>query len=71
MAIARFEYHATNRDLKKFRVEQARAFRAHLASTRNARTGEPLSASTVHSMLAALKGFFAWLLFRIEIDGSP
>lgn len=33
----------------------------HLASTRNARTGEPLSASTVHSTLAALKGFFAWL----------
>jgi integrase len=60
-AIARFEDHAKNRDFKKFHVEQARAFKAHLASARNARTGEPLSASTVHSTLAALKGFFAWL----------
>jgi integrase len=60
-AIDRFEEHAKNRDFKKFHVEQARAFKAHLALTRNARTGEPLSASTVHSTLAALKGFFAWL----------
>ncbi len=57
-AIDRFEDHAKNRDFKKFHVEQARAFKAHLASTRNARTGDPLSASTVHSTLAALKGFF-------------
>ena len=27
----------------------------------NARTGKPLSASTVHAMLAALKAFFVWL----------
>ena len=27
----------------------------------NARTGKPLSASTVHSTLAALKAFFVWL----------
>jgi len=60
-AIDRFEHHAKNRDFKKFHVEQARAFKAHLASTPNARTGGPLSASTVHSTLAALKGFFAWL----------
>jgi site-specific recombinase XerD len=60
-AIARFEDHAKNRDFKKFHVEQARAFKAHLASARSARTGEPLSASTVHSTLAALKSFFAWL----------
>ena len=60
-SIDRFEEHAKNRDFKKFHDEQARAFKAHLALTRNARTGEPLSASTVHSTLAALKGFFAWL----------
>ena len=60
-AIDRFEDHAKNRDFKKFHIEQARAFKAHLASTRNARTGDPLSASTVHSTLAALKGFFGWL----------
>jgi hypothetical protein len=45
-AIDRFEDHAKNRDFKKFHIEQARAFKAHLASTRNARTGDPLSAST-------------------------
>src|SRR5271155_4793926 len=60
-AIDRFEKYSKHRDFKRFHVEQARAFKTHLASTRNARTGEPLSASTVHSTLAALKGFFAWL----------
>ncbi len=60
-AIDRFEGHNRNRDFKKFHVEQARAFKAHLASTRNARTGDPLSASTIHSTLSALKTFFIWL----------
>lgn len=60
-AIDRFEHHANNRDFKKFHVEQARAFKAHLCATRNARTGQPLAASTVHSTLATLKGFFNWL----------
>src|ERR1700722_1542265 len=60
-AIDRFEEYSKRRDFKKFHVEQARAFKAHLAAARNARTGEPLSASTVHSTLAALKAFFGWL----------
>ena len=40
-AIDRFEEYAKHRDFKKFHVEQARAFKAHLAATRNERTGEP------------------------------
>ena len=60
-AIDRFEKYSKHRDFKKFHVEQARAFKTHLAAARNARTGEPLSASTVHSTLAALKAFFVWL----------
>jgi integrase len=60
-AIDRFEEHSRNRDFKKFHVEQARAFKASLIAARNARTGEPLSASTIHSTLAALKAFFVWL----------
>ena len=56
-AIDRFEETSRHRDFKKFHIEQARAFKAHLAAARNARTGEPLSASTVHSTLAALKAF--------------
>jgi integrase len=60
-AIDRFEEHSKHRDFRKFHVEQARAFKAQLMATRNARTGDPLSASTIHSTLAALKAFFAWL----------
>jgi site-specific recombinase XerC len=60
-AIHRYEEHSKNREFGKFHVEQARAFKAHLMTARNARTGAPLSASTIHSTLAALKAFFVWL----------
>ena len=61
-AIDRFEEHSKFRDFKKFHVEQVRAFKAHLRTTRNVRTGEPLSASTIYSTFAALKVSFAnWL----------
>jgi site-specific recombinase XerD len=60
-AIARFEQHSKHRDFKAFHFEQARSFKTHLMAERNARTGKPLSASTVHSTLSALKAFFVWL----------
>jgi integrase/recombinase XerD len=60
-AINRFEGYARHRDFKAFHFEQARGFKRHLAESKNARTGQPLSASTVHSALAALKAFFLWL----------
>ena len=60
-SIARFEDHSKHRDFRKFHIEQARAFKAQLMATCNARTGAPLSASTIHSTLAALKAFFVWL----------
>lgn len=60
-AINRFDEYNRRRDFKAFHFEQARAFKAHLASVRNARTGKLLSASTVHATLAALKAFFVWL----------
>jgi site-specific recombinase XerD len=63
-AIHRFEEYTKHRDFKRFHIEQARGFKAHLGATRNARTGEPLSASTTHSTLAALKAFFSWLAQR-------
>ena len=56
-AIHRFEEYTKHREFKKFHIEQARGFKAHLGGSRNARTGEPLSASTIHSTLAALKAF--------------
>jgi integrase len=60
-AIERFEDHVKRRDFRKFHVEQARNFKAHLISATNARTGKPLSAATLCATLAALKAFFIWL----------
>jgi integrase len=60
-AIARFEEHSKFRDFRKFHIEQARAFKAHLMESKNVRTGKPLSESTVYSTLGALKAFFEWL----------
>src|SRR5450631_1406032 len=73
-AIDRFEQHTKSRDFKNFHVEQARAFKAHLTATPNARTGKPLSASTIHSTLAALRAFFIWLSqkrgYRSQLNAS-
>jgi site-specific recombinase XerC len=60
-AIDRFEEYARSRDFRSFHIEQARAFKTCLMAARNVRTGKPLSASTVHATLAALKAFFIWL----------
>ena len=60
-ALDRFDAFNRYRDFKAFHFEQARAFKANLADARNLRTAKPLSASTIHGMLAALKGFFTWL----------
>jgi site-specific recombinase XerD len=60
-AIDRFEEYIGHRDFRSFHIEQARAFKAHLLEVTNTRTGNLLSASTVHATLAALKVFFVWL----------
>src|SRR5690348_16215838 len=60
-AIERFEEYNKGRAFRSFHIEQARAFKDHLAAATNTRTGKPLSASTVHATLAALKAFFVWL----------
>jgi site-specific recombinase XerD len=60
-AIERFEDYVKRRDFRSFHIEQARGFKAQLVAATNARTGKPLSASTVHSTLAAQKAFFVWL----------
>ncbi len=60
-AIDRFEDYVKRRDFQSFHIEQARGFKAQLVTATNARTGKALSASTVHSTLAALKAFFVWL----------
>jgi len=60
-SLAQFEAYTDRRDFKKFHIEQARGFKRHLAEQANARTGQPLSKSTVHATLGHLKRFFHWL----------
>jgi integrase len=60
-ALERFDEYNRRRDFAKFHIEQARGFKGHLTAQRNARTGKPLSASTIVSTLGMLKAFFIWL----------
>jgi integrase len=65
-ALERFDSYNRYRDLRKFHIEQAQAFKANLAEQRNARNGKPLAASTINSTLGALKAFFVWLADQPE-----
>lgn len=60
-AIARFEEATGHRAFAKFHREQAVAFKRRLGDETNARTGKPLSKSTVDGTLRALREFFLWL----------
>jgi integrase len=60
-ALNRFEAYTRFRSFRAFRIEQAVAFKNHLARQVNARTNELLSKATAYSTLAALKAFFQWL----------
>ena len=60
-AIDSFDEYNRRRGFAKFHIEQARGFKTHLSARRNARTGAPLSASTVNSTLCMVKAFFIWL----------
>jgi integrase len=60
-ALARFEAATGFKDFRKFRREQAKAFKAKLNAETNVRTGKPLARATVHSTLSNLKAFFIWL----------
>jgi len=60
-ALDRFEVYNKHRDFKLFHVEQAMAFKRHLAEQNGQRSGERLSKATLHATLTQLKGFFQWL----------
>ena len=60
-ATLRFESYTKFRDFKSFHIEQAIAFKRHLADQKNHRTGKPLSKSTINATLATLRNFFLWL----------
>lgn len=60
-ALSRFEQSIGHLDFRRFHREQAIAFKRKLDAETNPRTGKPLSRSTVHSTLQALRAFFIWL----------
>ena len=63
-AISRFEEYTKWRDFKAFHFEQAVGFKAHLAKSRNEKTGDALSKATMNSTLCAIKSFFQWLAMQ-------
>ncbi|MFO1414598.1 MAG: hypothetical protein U1F10_11975 [Burkholderiales bacterium] len=60
-ALHGFEADTGFRDFRQFRIEQAVAYRQHVAARRNKKTGRELGKSTVHFQLAHLKRLFQWL----------
>lgn len=60
-AVLRFERSTGYKSLKKFKIEQAIAFKQKLEFYRNARTGKPLSKATIDGTLRAVKAFVLWL----------
>jgi integrase len=60
-ALHRFEKYTNFRDFRKFHIQQAIGFKAHLVKETNARTGAPLSKATLLSTVSAVKTFFRWL----------
>ena len=60
-SLARFEESTGARDFKRFHKAQAVAFKARLAASTNARTGERISKATMVSTMRDLRTFFFWL----------
>jgi integrase len=60
-ALHRFERYTNFRDFRKFHIQQAIGFKAHLVKETNARTGAPLSKATLLTTTSAVKAFFQWL----------
>lgn len=60
-ALFRFEESTRFKPFKKFHVDQAGRFKEHLAKAKNARSGKPLSHSTIDATLRMVKAFFVWL----------
>jgi integrase/recombinase XerC len=60
-ALSRFEEYTRYRSFKAFHVQQAVAFKRHLAEQTGQRSGEKLSKATLHATVTQLKQFFFWL----------
>lgn len=60
-SLSEFEQSTQAKEFRRFHREQALAFKRQLAKAKNARTGQPLSKSTMLSTLRDLREFFFWL----------
>ena len=60
-ALTRFESYTRFRPFSAFHIQQATAFKRHLAEQVSRRTKERLSKATIYHTCAALKAFFHWL----------
>lgn len=60
-ALDRFETYTKRRHFREYRIEQAIAFKRHLANVNGERSGKRLSKATVATTLNALREFFEWL----------
>ena len=60
-AVVQFEESTRFKPFKKFHIDQAIKFKEHLMKSKNARTGKPLSHSTIDATLRTVKAFFHWL----------
>jgi integrase len=60
-ALNRFEVYTKFKDFKRFHINQAKAFKYHLADQKGKLSGKKLSKSTLHTTLTQLKRFFQWL----------
>ena len=60
-SLHRFESYTSFRDFKAFHIQQAVAFKRHLADATSQVTGDKLSKATVYATLLALRNFFHWL----------
>ena len=63
-ALSRFEVYTGYRDFKTFHIQQAIAFKRHLAEQKAQQSGEKLSKATLHGTLTQLKRFFQWLAWQ-------
>src|ERR1035437_565378 len=60
-ALNRFEVYTRHRDFKTFHVDQAVAFKKHLAEQKGQQSGETLSKATLYATVTQLKRFFQWV----------
>jgi integrase len=63
-ALNRFEIYNKYRGFKAFHIEQAIAFKKHLAEQHGHHSGEKLSKATLYATLTQLKRFFQWLALQ-------